>query len=134
MAISAPSDFLTPNFIILVYPPAFFSYLGAITSKSFLVSGARFESRAITTRRFASPPTFARVTSFSINGLSSLAFGSVVLILPRTIKLSASEFTSAFLTFLTLPNFLFELWCRILIFFQTLIILLNSIRIYLKLS
>ncbi len=113
IAIGAPSDLRAPNFNTLVYPPLMPLYFGAMTSKSFLVSLLRFVSLAMICLRVARSPFFARVTSFSMNGRSSFAFGRVVLIFSRTIKLSAKDFKSAALSFFSLPNFLLLFPCLI---------------------
>src|SRR3989344_5405769 len=100
-------------------------YFGAMTSKSFLTSVLRFESDEITSRRVAISPRLALVTSFSMKGRISLALGRVVFIFSRIIKLSAKELIKAFLTFLTLPNFLLLLPCRI-----PLKILINNLYLF----
>src|SRR3989338_3975569 len=106
LAISAPSETLFPILVILKYPPVLSLYLGAITSKSFFTSFVRPESLEITSLFGARPPALAEETSFSINGLNSFAFGRVVLIFSRAIRLSAKEFISALRPFLFMPNFL----------------------------
>ena len=73
----APSDFLAPNFNTLVYPPFLSAYFGAITAKSFSTSERLLKSLEIIKRRVARSPRLAPVTSFSIKGFNSFAFGSV---------------------------------------------------------
>ena len=88
-AISEPSDNLAGNFVILVYPPDTFSYFGDNSLIIFFAPTLPiFATSDLCAATLLDLPD---VTNFSTNGRSSLAFASVVLILPFNTKDKARD-------------------------------------------
>ena len=107
-AILLASPPLRGSLVIRVYPPALFSYRGAMRVTIFCAPSA-LPSRDTKIRRDATDFFFPLVTNFSTNGRSSFAFASVVVIFSCRISESARPLRSARRTPTSLPNFLFVL-------------------------
>jgi len=125
--ISAASRVLRGVLIILVYPPLRLLYIGAI---SFTRREAAILGKNFCTFRYAKTtfsPFLARVISRSANFLNSFAFGNVVFIFLFIIKFTAKPFKSAFLWFLTLPNFLPFFWCFIVSIHEVIILIYSKL-------
>ena len=95
MLVWAKSPTLLPFFIILVYPPFVSRNFFEISEKSLLVAYWLLKRVDKTILIFANVSVLAFVTSFSINGLSSLAFSVVVVIDSCLIKLIERFFNKA---------------------------------------
>jgi len=122
IAILLASPLRGGNFTILVYPPFFSLYFGAIWSNNFFADSIPILE--IINRLLVRLSILALVINFSINGLNSFAFAPVVLIFSLSIKLQASDLIKARLWSLFLPNFLPTFLCF------TLILIHNCPRLF----